>query len=151
MYSETSAQLVAHFTHPNGWWRDMAQRLVILEQDKAVVPALKQLMAVAAAAPPSRPAAASALPQAQGRPEPGRGTAQAGSHAVQREWLPPSGGRRAVHERKQQEHSPCQSRFSPPKAKRTEPPSSSGTAHRPDFPKTLRNSGPAPGCWSLAG
>jgi mono/diheme cytochrome c family protein len=75
MYSETSAQLVAHFTHPNGWWRDTAQRLLILKQDTAVVPALKQMMAVAAAAPPSRPAAASALPQAQGGPEPGRGTA----------------------------------------------------------------------------
>ena len=28
MYSETPAQLVAHLTHPNGWWRDMAQRLL---------------------------------------------------------------------------------------------------------------------------
>ena len=28
MYSETPAQLVAHFTHPNGWWRDTAQRLL---------------------------------------------------------------------------------------------------------------------------
>jgi mono/diheme cytochrome c family protein len=43
MYSETPAQLVAHFTNPNGWWRDMAQRLLILKQDKSVVPALTQL------------------------------------------------------------------------------------------------------------
>ena len=44
MYSETPAQLVAHFTHPNGWWRDMAQRLLVLKQDKSVLPALKQMV-----------------------------------------------------------------------------------------------------------
>jgi mono/diheme cytochrome c family protein len=43
MYSETPAQLVAHFTHANGWWRDTAQRLLILKQDKSVVPALQQM------------------------------------------------------------------------------------------------------------
>jgi hypothetical protein len=43
MYSETPAQLVAHFSHPNGWWRDMAQRQLILKQDKSVVPAVQQL------------------------------------------------------------------------------------------------------------
>jgi mono/diheme cytochrome c family protein len=43
MYSETPAQLVAHFAHPNGWWRDMAQRLLVLKQDKSVVPALQQM------------------------------------------------------------------------------------------------------------
>jgi mono/diheme cytochrome c family protein len=45
MYSETPAQLVAHLSHANGWWRDTAQRLLILKQDKSVVPPLKQLMA----------------------------------------------------------------------------------------------------------
>jgi mono/diheme cytochrome c family protein len=44
MYSETPAQLIAHFSHPNGWWRDTAQRLLILKQDKSVVPALQQLV-----------------------------------------------------------------------------------------------------------
>ncbi len=44
MYSETPAQLVGHLTHPNGWWRDTAQRLLILKQDKSVVPALEQLV-----------------------------------------------------------------------------------------------------------
>ena len=44
MYSETPAQLAAHFTHPNGWWRDTAQRLLILKQDKSVVPALEQMV-----------------------------------------------------------------------------------------------------------
>jgi mono/diheme cytochrome c family protein len=43
MYSETPAQLVAHLAHPNGWWRDTAQRLLILKQDKSVVPALQQM------------------------------------------------------------------------------------------------------------
>jgi mono/diheme cytochrome c family protein len=43
MYSETPAQLVGHFTHPNGWWRDTAQRLLVLKQDKSVVPALQQM------------------------------------------------------------------------------------------------------------
>ena len=43
MYSQTPAQLVAHFTHPNGWWRDTAQRLLVLKQDKSVVPALRQM------------------------------------------------------------------------------------------------------------
>ncbi len=43
MYSETSAQLVSHLTNPNGWWRDMAQRLLVLRQDKSVVPALQQM------------------------------------------------------------------------------------------------------------
>ena len=44
MYSETPAQLVEHFTHPNGWWRDTAQRLLVLKQDKSVVPALQQMV-----------------------------------------------------------------------------------------------------------
>ena len=40
MFDETSAQLVAHLEHPNGWWRDTAQRLLVVRQDKSVVPAL---------------------------------------------------------------------------------------------------------------
>jgi mono/diheme cytochrome c family protein/glucose/arabinose dehydrogenase len=43
MYSETPAQLVTHLEHPNGWWRDTAQMLLVLKQDKSVVPALKAL------------------------------------------------------------------------------------------------------------
>ena len=38
--SETAAQLVAHLSDPNGWWRDTAQQLLVLKQDKSVVPAL---------------------------------------------------------------------------------------------------------------
>ncbi|MEO6569577.1 MAG: discoidin domain-containing protein [Opitutaceae bacterium] len=43
MIDETPAQLVAHLSHPNGWWRDTAQKLLILSQDKSVVPALESL------------------------------------------------------------------------------------------------------------
>jgi glucose/arabinose dehydrogenase/mono/diheme cytochrome c family protein len=43
MLNESAAQLVAHFNDPNGWWRDTAQQLLILKQDKSVVPALKQM------------------------------------------------------------------------------------------------------------
>jgi mono/diheme cytochrome c family protein/glucose/arabinose dehydrogenase len=44
MLAETAAQLVAHLSHPNGWWRDTAQRLLVLKQDKSVVPALQTLV-----------------------------------------------------------------------------------------------------------
>jgi mono/diheme cytochrome c family protein/glucose/arabinose dehydrogenase len=44
MLAETPAQLVAHLRDANGWWRDTSQQLLILKQDKSVVPALKQLV-----------------------------------------------------------------------------------------------------------
>jgi mono/diheme cytochrome c family protein/glucose/arabinose dehydrogenase len=44
MLSESPAQLVAHLSHPNGWWRDTAQQLLVLKQDKSVVPALQQIV-----------------------------------------------------------------------------------------------------------
>jgi mono/diheme cytochrome c family protein/glucose/arabinose dehydrogenase len=37
------AELVERLSHPNGWWRDTAQRLLVERGSKAVVPALKQL------------------------------------------------------------------------------------------------------------
>ncbi len=40
MLNETPAELVRHFTHPNMWWRQSAQRLLVLRQDQSVVPAL---------------------------------------------------------------------------------------------------------------
>jgi mono/diheme cytochrome c family protein len=43
MLDETPAQLVAHLADANGWWRDTAQQLLVLKQDKSVVPALKQM------------------------------------------------------------------------------------------------------------
>jgi mono/diheme cytochrome c family protein/glucose/arabinose dehydrogenase len=44
MLQETPAQLVAHLSHPNGWWRDTAQQLLVLKQDKSVVPSLQRLV-----------------------------------------------------------------------------------------------------------
>ena len=38
------AQLVRHLSHPNGWWRDTAQQLLVLKQDKSVVPALQTIV-----------------------------------------------------------------------------------------------------------
>lgn len=43
MLEETPAQLVRHLSHPNGWWRDTAQKLIVLKGDKSVVPALRKL------------------------------------------------------------------------------------------------------------
>ena len=43
MYSETAAQLVQHLGHPNGWWRDTAQKLLVLKQDKSIVPTLRSM------------------------------------------------------------------------------------------------------------
>jgi putative membrane-bound dehydrogenase-like protein len=37
------AALVAVLGHPNGWWRDTAQRLLVERQDRAAVPALEAL------------------------------------------------------------------------------------------------------------
>lgn len=39
----TGAQLVERLSHPNGWWRDAAQRLLVERADKAVAPRLKEL------------------------------------------------------------------------------------------------------------
>jgi mono/diheme cytochrome c family protein/glucose/arabinose dehydrogenase len=44
MLDETATQLVAHLSHPNGWWRDTAQQLLVLKQDKSVVLALETLV-----------------------------------------------------------------------------------------------------------
>jgi mono/diheme cytochrome c family protein/glucose/arabinose dehydrogenase len=44
MLDESAAQLVAHLGHQNGWWRDTAQQLLILRQDKSVVPALRDIV-----------------------------------------------------------------------------------------------------------
>jgi mono/diheme cytochrome c family protein/glucose/arabinose dehydrogenase len=40
LLDEKPAQLVARLNHPNGWWRDNAQKLIVLSGDKSVVPAL---------------------------------------------------------------------------------------------------------------
>jgi mono/diheme cytochrome c family protein len=44
MLDETPAQLVAHLSDPNGWWRDTAQKLIVVRGDKSVVPALEAML-----------------------------------------------------------------------------------------------------------
>lgn len=44
MLNETPAQLVKHLEHPNGWWRDKAQQLIVLSQDRSIVPELEALV-----------------------------------------------------------------------------------------------------------
>ena len=39
----TPAQLVATLSHPNGWWRNTAQRLLVERGEKSVVPDLRKL------------------------------------------------------------------------------------------------------------
>ena len=43
MLDETPAQLVKHLEHPNGWWRDTAQRMLVVKGDKSIVPALTEM------------------------------------------------------------------------------------------------------------
>jgi len=43
MLNESTATLVSYLGHPNGWWRDNAQKLIITRGDKSVVPALKAI------------------------------------------------------------------------------------------------------------
>jgi mono/diheme cytochrome c family protein/glucose/arabinose dehydrogenase len=43
MLDEKPAQLVAHLSDPNGWWRDTAQKLLILRADRSVIPALEKM------------------------------------------------------------------------------------------------------------
>lgn len=43
MLDETPSDWVEHLSHPNGWWRDTAQKLLVLKNDKSVVEALTAL------------------------------------------------------------------------------------------------------------
>jgi len=43
MLNESASQLATYLSHPNGWWRDMAQQTIILRNDKSVVPQLKKI------------------------------------------------------------------------------------------------------------
>jgi mono/diheme cytochrome c family protein len=44
MYDESSAELLEHLRHPNGWWRDMAQQVLVQRKDKSVATALVNLV-----------------------------------------------------------------------------------------------------------
>ncbi|MBC3793918.1 DUF7133 domain-containing protein [Spirosoma utsteinense] len=43
MLDDPSDKLLTYLGHPNGWWRDNAQKQLIARGDKSVIPALKQL------------------------------------------------------------------------------------------------------------
>ncbi|WP_161888482.1 DUF7133 domain-containing protein [Pontibacter russatus] len=43
MLEQPSSKLVTYLAHPNGWWRDNAQLLLVVRDDKSVVPALKKI------------------------------------------------------------------------------------------------------------
>lgn len=43
MIEENVDQLVRYLEHPNGWWRDTAQRHLVLRQDMSALPALRSL------------------------------------------------------------------------------------------------------------
>jgi mono/diheme cytochrome c family protein len=44
MYEETSAELLKHLSHPNGWWRDMAQQILVQRGDRSVAPQLVEIV-----------------------------------------------------------------------------------------------------------
>ena len=43
LYDASPAEWVRTLEHPNGWWRDTAQKLLVLSQDKSVAPELVKL------------------------------------------------------------------------------------------------------------
>ena len=43
MIGKKAADLVAHLEHPNGWWRDTAQKLIVLSGNQSVAPALEKV------------------------------------------------------------------------------------------------------------
>ena len=44
MLDQTPAELVPYLARPNGWWRDTAQKLIVLRGDKSVVPMLTDMV-----------------------------------------------------------------------------------------------------------
>ncbi|WP_221392911.1 c-type cytochrome [Dyadobacter sp. NIV53] len=45
LLTEPADKLVTYLAHPNGWWRDNAQKELIIRNDKSVIPALKLIAA----------------------------------------------------------------------------------------------------------
>ena len=43
MLKASTAELIGHLSHPNGWWRDTAQKLIVVRQDTSAIPQLKEL------------------------------------------------------------------------------------------------------------
>ena len=45
LLDETSGKLISYLGHPNGWWRDNAQKELIVRNDRSVIPALREVVA----------------------------------------------------------------------------------------------------------
>lgn len=43
MLNEPSAKLVTYLTHPNSWWRETAQKLLVIRADRSVIPDLEKM------------------------------------------------------------------------------------------------------------
>ena len=57
MLDEPTSQLVSYLDHPNGWWRDNAQKEIVIRADKSAVPDLKQIARGEKGSLPARPSA----------------------------------------------------------------------------------------------
>jgi mono/diheme cytochrome c family protein/glucose/arabinose dehydrogenase len=44
LLNASSSDLVKYLSHPNGWWRDNAQKLLVVRNDQSVIPALKKIV-----------------------------------------------------------------------------------------------------------
>ncbi|MEJ0089897.1 MAG: discoidin domain-containing protein [Limisphaerales bacterium] len=44
MLDQAPVELVPYLAHTNGWWRDTAQKLLVLHNDQSVVPALQEMV-----------------------------------------------------------------------------------------------------------
>ncbi len=57
MLDETTLQLIQYLDHPNGWWRDNAQKEIVLRNDLSVVADLKRIAAGKKGPLPEKPSA----------------------------------------------------------------------------------------------
>ncbi|WP_420146880.1 DUF7133 domain-containing protein [Spirosoma sp.] len=57
MLDEPASKLVTYLDHSNGWWRDNAQKQLVVLGDKSVVPILKQIAVGQQASLPKKPSA----------------------------------------------------------------------------------------------
>jgi mono/diheme cytochrome c family protein len=55
MLNEPVSKLVNYLDHPNGWWRDNAQQLIIFRNDLSIVPTLKEIATAKQAGLPNKP------------------------------------------------------------------------------------------------
>ncbi len=44
LLNASNPELITYLSHPNGWWRDNAQKLLVIHGDLSVVPALKKMI-----------------------------------------------------------------------------------------------------------